>query len=61
LNLINRYEKIIEFWPIAFSFFCKGKSWYVTKSKEIITMELQNELKLPPLQGDVLVYRSGIF
>jgi hypothetical protein len=29
--------------PLPF-FFCKGKSWYVAKSKEIITMELQNEL-----------------
>jgi peptide-methionine (S)-S-oxide reductase len=45
-------KKIIEFfWRYFSSFFCKGKSWYVTKSKEIITMELQNELKLPPCRG----------
>jgi hypothetical protein len=51
----------LSFGAIAFSFFCKGKSWYVAKSKEIITMELQNELEVATFAGDVLVYRSGIF
>jgi hypothetical protein len=47
LNLINRYEKNNwSFLAIAFFIFAKANHGMLPKSKEIITMELQNELKL---------------
>jgi peptide-methionine (S)-S-oxide reductase len=51
LNLINRYEKNNWSFGLLPFHFCKGKSWYVTKSKEIITMELQNELEVATFAG----------
>jgi hypothetical protein len=59
---MNKFEligmKIIVFLLLCLShFFAKANHGMLPKSKEIITMELQNELKLPLCRG-CFVYRS---